>query len=310
VLNILIIGCVRRVQIDHVERVPLEKGYKQWAETISNDEIEVNYVNLEDLVFTIKNEEAKIIERDSGTDIKTYDQVLFRNAHVLSQQDLYRTIYIYLKHFNVKMHDEVNLQGQRFGKLSQMFLFSLNGIKVPDTLCSKFDIAKNASGFINAPFIFKALDGIKGHDNYLLSDFSEAERIQADKAKFFVAQNFIRNNGDYRLLYIGDDNPIIYHRHNGDSHLNNIAQGGKLVRINPDDFSKEALAIGREVKLLSECEITGADLMQSEDTGNWYVLETNTTPALGEEFLNNDVTEKIRSLIKRSQLNEIDMHSK
>jgi glutathione synthase/RimK-type ligase-like ATP-grasp enzyme len=282
-----------------IERISLGENYMQWAKSMANDNIGINCISLENLIFTINNGEAKIVERSSGTDIKSYDQVLFRNMHVLSQQDVYRAVYVYLKHFGVKIHDEINLQGACFGKLSQMLLFCLNGIKTPDTLCSKFDLAKNAAGFIHKPFIFKALDGIMGSDNYLLSDFDEAEKIQAEKKKFFVAQNFINNDGDYRLLYIGDDIPLVYHRHNDKSHLNNIARGGKLTKIDLKDFDQKALSIGRKVKELSECEIIGADLMRDKNSGDWYVLEANSTPALGDEFLNNDLISKLRELVKK-----------
>ena len=87
-----------------------------------------------------------------------------------------------------------------------------------------------------------------------------------------IYQKPIRNDGDWRIIVIGDKVVSSIKRH-GKEFLNNLAQGADGWEDWDDNASKLAL---EAVKAL-EIEYAGIDVMQDLDTGEYYFLECNST---------------------------------
>ena len=252
--------------------------------------------SLKELDFTIINNRPKIFDRANNLDMAEYDLVILRNTHVLYSLDWFESVSLYLRNAGVRIVDDVEVSGAFLGKISQMFRFALAGLPVPDTVVSHTNLPEQLlQNDMADRFIFKANAGIKGKSNYLLTTAIEAEKIQAAAEDVFLAQRFVENDGDYRVLFIGKDiAPLIFKRMRGaesDSHTNNTSAGGRAEVVGVDDFDAEALEIARKLRKLIDKELIGIDLIQDKNSGRWYILEVNTTPALCSGAFGNEKKE-------------------
>jgi glutathione synthase/RimK-type ligase-like ATP-grasp enzyme len=128
----------------------------------------------------------------------------------------------------------------------------------------------------------KDKSGTRGQGNYLITSQEHMEQIVAQNPDItFVLQEFIANNGDYRVLVTGDEVKLVIHRlANTDSHLNNTSQGGTATIVPKDVLP---------VKVLDDCvraskffgrDISGVDIVKSESDGAYYCFEVNRAPQI------------------------------
>lgn len=277
---------------------PVSRGLHEFVDKL-NEEGDIHFAvsTLDKIDFAIDNGVVTVTDRYTGKDLRDYDMVHFRNATLYP--DHARAIAIYLQHFGKLAYEYVDAERPEYGKLSQMVLFALNGLPVPNTWSSwhvtdTMNLYNKLSG--NYPFILKANDGIKGHNNFLVRDETQLKEIMAELGEMqFVAQNFIPNDKDYRVLWFAQT-PLIFSRSAAaGSHLNNTSRGGTSEEIALADFDPKALDIAREAGRLTRRSFSGADVMQNTETGDWYVLEVNAAPAL----TTGDLLDKKRSMYKK-----------
>ena len=96
----------------------------------------------------------------------------------------------------------------------------------------------------------------------------------------FMAQEFIANQGDFRVLLMGPEVAIIHRQSQGDSHLNNTSVGGQATLIPTNDFPTEVIEESRKFAELCEYEISGVDVIFDSSTNKHYFLEINSQPQL------------------------------
>ena len=172
-------------------------------------------------------------------------------------------------------------------KFGETMLLALFDLPVPDTVFyysadSYYSNYAKVIERIGTPFIFKAIDGKKGANNYLVHDQAELQRyISEAKEVQFIAQRFIENDGDYRLINFGTELRIAIHRtREGDTHLNNTSQGGdgELVPLEnlPEHVKRDSL---RAANLLGR-DISGIDVVMEKGSSKHYIFEVNYSPQL------------------------------
>src|SRR3989338_5832335 len=92
------------------------------------------------------------------------------------------------------------------GKLAGSFLRVGEDIPAPKTFYARPEILKGLfekKPLLAYPFILKADDGRKGRDNYLVNSYKElCERLSSTKSLDMVAQEYIKNDGDMRVLVL------------------------------------------------------------------------------------------------------------
>lgn len=227
-----------------------------------------------DLAISINNK--KVLVSLDDTDISDYDLVYIRDFGGYEFER--NAVALYLKISNTKFLNSDVINFQHISKLTQYIVFANNDIPIPATLYSNHDyLIKTSEKVFGYPYILKSISGNSGRDNYLINTRHEAEDIVSKFAEVkFLAQEFIPNDGDFRLIVLGDKIPTIYSRKSkkGD-HRNNITQGGKkaYIEVNELKSTYHELAI-KAANLLSR-EISGVDLMIDNRTNNPYILEAN-----------------------------------
>lgn len=262
---------------------PVSLGLRSFIDMLNEDgDVDYAVSTLDKLDFTIKGGEVTVYDRFNNKDLRDYDIVHFRN--VTLYPDYSRAIAIYLQHYGKKAFEASDAEHPEYGKLSQMVLFALNGLPVPETWAA-WSISDATSLYLRSsgafPFILKANNGIKGHDNYLVRTQQELDEIIAANIDMrFVAQTYIPNDEDYRVLWFNDEALVFSRRATGGSHLNNTSRGGVSAEVPATDLDPIAIDIARKAARLTRRTLSGADVMRNKQTGEWYVLEVNANPAL------------------------------
>ncbi|HSW99946.1 MAG TPA: hypothetical protein VLH38_02840 [Patescibacteria group bacterium] len=253
---------------------------------------------IDELHIRIKNGEASILDTRNKQDLCEYQ--LVHGLNVAFLRDYFQAVALYLRHHNVAFMNASDVEGTPFDKISQMMLFALNGVSVPDTLAvwGNAMYRDTVRETYTLPFICKSNNGTKGNDNYLIESWEQFDQLLADKGmEGYVVQPFIPNEGDYRILYLGDARLIIYRKSGGSSHLNNTSQGGDGHLLQPTDCSPDVLDIAARAIQLYDRKIGGVDVLVHKHTNTPYVLEINNTPAILSGVFLEDKSSKYAALI-------------
>jgi glutathione synthase/RimK-type ligase-like ATP-grasp enzyme len=232
------------------------------------------------LFITKDSIEAKRIS--SGTSLNDYDLVYFKSFYRYTEQAA--AISDYLKQENVRYICHEIDQTISFSKLSQYTRLSRRHLPIIPTVFVERQMWRVGAQIITKSFgfpcVFKAIDGKGGDVNYLVKDTDElldaASRHDCD----FVAQQFIPNEYDLRVLVANGDVKRIIRRQRIDesSHLNNTSKGADATLVPPEELAESTRAIAIEAAAEFRREIAGVDIMTNSETGEIVILEVNASP--------------------------------
>jgi len=246
-----------------------------------NKDLQFFIASIDELLIRIENNEVTIHDGRNDRDLRDYR--LVHASNVSFERDHFQAVGFYLQHYGVPFINVDDVRGTPFGKISQMVLFALKGVPVPDTLAVWNHEAhrKLVQELYSPPFIFKSNQGAKGNDNFLIERREQFDQLLMDKGMDgYIVQPFIPNDGDYRILYIGNERLIIYRESQGNSHLNNTSQGGDGRLLQPADCPEAVVAVANKAKEAYARKIGGVDVLVDKHTNAPYVLEINNTPAI------------------------------
>ncbi len=172
-------------------------------------------------------------------------------------------------------------------KLAQFMRLALGGIPIAKTvyLSPRHFVSdyESVAQKLGVPFIFKSTDGSGGKENYLVRSQADVEAALHEYPDLhFVAQQFIENDSDLRVLIVDSAIELVIHRQRvGESHLNNTSQGGNATLMAVEDLVPEHQALALQSAKLMGREVAGVDLMFESGSGDPYVLEVNASPQIG-----------------------------
>jgi RimK family alpha-L-glutamate ligase len=130
---------------------------------------------------------------------------------------------------------------------------------------------------LNFPFIAKHDLGSKGENVYLVKNKTEGKQLK--DIKKFVFQNFITNDGDYRVFVIGGVPVGIMKRiAKKGSHLNNYSQGGSVQYITNTNIQNKLFSYAAKIAQICDLNICGVDIIRDSKTNKYYFLEVNSVP--------------------------------
>jgi hypothetical protein len=138
---------------------------------------------------------------------------------------------------------------------------------------------------LKLPIVSKITDGSKGKGVEKHDDKVSLEKLlKKDPDKTYIFQEFIPNDGDYRIFYVKDR--VIYYLSRKSSSegefRNNVSLGGKFEYL--ADLDPAAKVLANDANRCMGFDVTGVDLIQHKDTKEWYVMEINAAPQFdGEE---------------------------
>lgn len=267
--------------------------------------------NYEDLLFNYDGTNLTVTDTVSGTDLAAYDNIFligwFKSKAL---DDVARAVAHYVAAKGVAFANSEAYYGRSFTKLSQCVLAVLNGVQVTPFLFSMDrQCLLSAVKQANRPWpqIVKAVAASRGQDNYLVPEAGQMATVllqDVDPNTHYIVQEFVPNQGDYRVLVMGDQVRLVIHRQSQtESHLNNTSQGGKATLVPLAEFPTEVQADCVRLAQLLRREVTGIDMIQHRETGQYYFLEANNMPQLSTGSF---VAEKMHCLAE--YLDEIATH--
>ena len=280
-MKIMIIGSTKKAEI--VEARSYYQKYidffKKSADNIDNIVVETCLVD--DLIISVGDGDFSIFDTKNEHDLNDYDVLFLRGDGFRNCIDVIGAINEYAHDNKVTIINDYS--GVRdSSKLLQAVQFHQIGVLVARTLLVTSAVLNSESkldwGF---PCIMKAVHGSHGNDNYVAHSMDEVRLFserQADKR--FVLQRFIPNNGDYRILIIGNEILAIGRSAVGGSHLNNTSQGGEATMIDAGQIPQKVLEDSRLITEHFKMTIAGVDVLQDKDTNIFYFLEVNAQPQL------------------------------
>ncbi len=256
--------------------------------------ISVEYSFYDDLVYSIIDGKAQIFDTKNNRDIKDYDLVNFRFWHGAGEQA--GACAEYLKKNNVIFYDREVGDFRSKSKLSEYFRLWAKGIPIPDTLFCREHVLDDALKLhpeFKFPLIVKDIDASKGKNNFLVSSKTKIRDILLDYPEnSFVIQNFIPNDGDYRVLVYGRSiaGVIQRKRTSNKTHLNNTSQDGEAIFIDAVEFDDKFKKLAIKAASVFKRQIAGVDLIVDSKTNKISVLEVNNTPQIDTgTFVENKV---------------------
>ena len=242
--------------------------------------------SLKDLYIEIIDNKLLVTESMTGKRLEDFDFVRFELWLKSPQQALAAATYMDRHNIPFTGHEALNvLCTTKIGELVRM---SDSDVPLPRTFMSSNEGIltrfKQADLPFDYPFIAKAADAFGGAMNYLVKNYAELKQALADnKGQFFVLQEFIPNNFDYRVLIMDNEIQFVMKRarKGGEGHLNNTSAGaeGEFVSIDEltADMQRDALAAAA---LTLRSDFAGVDLIINSETGAHSVLEVNEAPAI------------------------------
>jgi glutathione synthase/RimK-type ligase-like ATP-grasp enzyme len=128
------------------------------------------------------------------------------------------------------------------------------------------------------PVIVKDINLNRGEGVWKVDDKKDLLKQFAYGSKLMLIQKFIPNDGDYRVISIKNKVKLVIkkERIKGSKEFRaNVARGGKAVKgVLPPNIIKMCEDISRHLV----CDIVGFDIIQDLESGEYYVMETNSSP--------------------------------
>jgi glutathione synthase/RimK-type ligase-like ATP-grasp enzyme len=158
----------------------------------------------------------------------------------------------------------------------------------PETICSS---SRQLSSLIREdklglkyPFILKEASAYGGKMNFLVKTPEEAlDLLDEHKQGVFLAQEFLPNVHDFRIIVLGGKARLVLKRSQLDArkHVNNTSAGGEGLLISLDKVPAKLIALAEEAAAaLGRSSYAGVDILERSDTGEYVVLEVNQTPQI------------------------------
>jgi len=171
-------------------------------------------------------------------------------------------------------------------KAWQMLTLKRAGIDVPRSIYGSLQYLKLVSkSYFSFPFIIKGSGGDRGTRVYIVHSQEELDKkvielrpSEISEGRRYMAQEYIENDGDYRILVLGNKVLGIMKRssQSKDEFRNNYSAGGSVeVAELPDDIKKMAIRAARTCGLL----VAGVDVaFRDFDKSKPVVWEVNKGP--------------------------------
>jgi len=247
----------------------------------------VTYVSYDELCFITGENKNKVIIHETGVDLASFDLIHFKTSS--KHQDEAAAASRYARQRGVKVLDPALIHFPASSKLYQYVILSDNNIAVPhsvylhaERLVQSYEFLKQELG---VPFILKNIHGNKGEYNYLIKDEKSFKKICKKTAKAnvrCVAQAFVHNDGDYRVLVFGTRISLVVERTRKDdsTHLNNTSAGASAALVSEKDLPAEVRKDCIRAAGLLERDVAGVDMVNDKRRAVWYCLEVNDGPQI------------------------------
>jgi glutathione synthase/RimK-type ligase-like ATP-grasp enzyme len=241
---------------------------------------------LEEVAFIYDGTTLSLRNMRNDLDIASYDGIFLLGWFKWRKhEEVALSVSLFARRHNIKIYNSEALYNRSRGKLSQYVQSVLQGVPVTPFVVvgdKKYTETIIEQSILRYPLIVKSITGSRGSRNYLVHDSKELAQALTDaRKKTVVVQTFVPNDGDYRVLVMGDAVRMVIHRRaSGGSHLNNTSQGGQATIVDISTLPQAMLEDSVKIAHALHREITGVDMIIHRETGEYFFLEANNMPQL------------------------------
>lgn len=257
--------------------------YADLEKYLQENGTEVTVCHYNDLGFLIDNEKTCVVDRASGKDLKEFDKVLVLSTpkgH--GEMYMFSALACYCKKNQIPLFDDEF--SSKSGKLYAMWKLWEDGVSVPKTAFGPVEFMAEQLENFGGIGVLKAVHGTKGTNNYLVHSADEIKNILQQNSEIrFILQNFVPNDGDFRIVTIDFEPKLAIFRHRaGDSneHRNNTSVGGESEVVELAEVDPKLLQVAAKAAKSLNIKIAGVDVLMDKETGEYYILEVNRNPQL------------------------------
>lgn len=244
--------------------------------------------DITDVTFYISQEEVKV--KAGENDIEDFDLVWIRRASS-KFSFVCKAITWVLEERKIPYFDtDRKIQGEGL-KLNMLVRLALAGFPVtPSFFCWREKILDHRKEIIDCfgfPMIAKAVQKDRGKGVFLLGKPEDFESVlkKTPKKDHFLFQKFYPNDGDYRILVLGDEIGTWEKRIRvKDKYRNNASLGGREEFYPVEKLPKEWKEISLRSAKLLDLQIAGVDLLVDQTTGKVWLLEVNRCPGFTDDL--------------------------
>ena len=140
---------------------------------------------------------------------------------------------------------------------------------------------------LNYPFVLKPDFGTRGEGIFLIKSEQDLNDFKGDYSKY-SAEPYIKSKYDWRVFVLGGSALGAMRKiGNEDDETDFMAKSGGKQRWNEEDLDirEELFDLAVRVTAASGLEYAGVDLIRDDNTGKFYVLETNIAGGWQNGFL-------------------------
>ncbi len=253
--------------------------YKSWAGYLPRFVEEGKKLGAEIILghfteLTLRLRSGQAVVEINGADVKDFDLVYVRSVGEYHEE---MTILAdYCKANKIKLLERTLAEGNvdRDHKSYEALKLLEAGLGYPKSF---FGSAKQTLDYLRQntiwPIVIKDTGGRRGRGVYLVPDIETVEKIYLGRARSnYVVQEYIKNDGEYRVWVIGGKVIGAMHRPVRVGGFEMVGMTGKSKTIELDR-EMETLAIKAAEAL--EVDVAGIDMVRQSGTGTPYVLEVN-----------------------------------
>lgn len=259
------------------------------------DRFSLQIANYDDIAFTFEPGAPKAFLLDGDVPLSNFDLIYIKSYRNLAERAT--TLVACLKAEGIPFIGEELASAMSLTKLSQYARLCADNLPLPKAMFVATPLLETSYDRIVAslgtPFVLKDIGGRGGELNFLIRDKERLAQVVHDHADVsFVAQTFIANDGDVRVLVVGGKAAMVIGRARLDdsTHLNNTSQGAAATTQTLDEFGAENAALAERAAALFKREIAGVDVMFEKTTGKAYILEVNSCPQVASGAFINEKT--------------------
>ena len=298
-MKILVLGAKDLATVD--DRQYYQKYSDFFLASAATAEIDLQAMNalISDLIIRVGDGVFEINDTRNNLELKDYDAIFFRSDKFRNCLDIVAAVSEYANANNVPViNDYAGIRNS--SKLLQAVNFHTLNVPVAQSLLIGESVSPASVVLDNwrFPCIMKATHASHGNHNYVVDNADDVRRIYAQNVGIrFVLQRFVSNEGDYRILIVGDEALIIKRLAVDGSHLNNTSQGGEAQLVDINDLPEVIINQSKQIMKHLSMSIAGVDVIIDKNTGQHFFLEVNAQPQIMSGAFMDDKKQIIGKLL-------------
>lgn len=251
----------------------------------ADGEFECIPAHFDDLIFRF-GVSVDVFVSSTNSSVKEYDFIYIKTFHGYFEESI--ALAHVLKYYSIQFICRELISGFAHTKLAEYSILSTNNIPIPESIFVSNNKLDTAFDFfvdsLGLPFVFKAIDGLKGRNNYRISSLEEyINAINENPSLQFIAQKYIKNEGDSRIVILDGRAGLIFFRKktSDDTHINSPSRGSITSIQSPEEIGLTNVNIALKAAKILGRDVAGVDLVIENITKEPYIFEVNDSPQIG-----------------------------